>query len=83
MEEGMTLEVRCNKDVKGGDIPRDIFIDGRQITVLRVVDQWLAFDHRYFKIYGDDGALYMLRYEVGTDSWEMTFLEQLRNLEGC
>jgi len=78
----MKLEVRCNKDVKGEEIPRDILIDGRQIAILRVVDQWLAFDHRYFKIYGDDGALYMLRHEVATDSWEIIFLEQLRNFEG-
>jgi hypothetical protein len=79
----MNLEVRCNKDVKGEKIPRDIFVDGRQIAILRVVDQWLAVDHRYFKIYGDDGALYMLRHDMATDSWEMTFLEQLRSLEGC
>jgi hypothetical protein len=45
--------------MKGEEIPRDMFIDGRQITVLRVVDQWLVFDLRYFKIYGDDGGLYM------------------------
>ena len=76
------LEVKCNKNVKGEEIPCELFIDGQQINVLRVVDQWLAYDHRYFKIYGDDGALYMLRHEVATDSWEIIFLEQLRNFEG-
>lgn len=77
----MKFKVKCSRDMKGEEIPREIFINGRQIAVLRVVDRWLAFDHRYFKIYGDDGALYMLRHEVATDSWEITFLEQLRNLE--
>jgi hypothetical protein len=36
----------------------------------------LAPDHRYFKIRGDDGALYILRNDVVTGRWELTMLDR-------
>jgi hypothetical protein len=35
--------------------------DARTIEVTEVLDAWLAPDHRYFKVRGDNAACYILR----------------------
>ncbi len=36
-----------------------------------ILDQWLAPDHRYFKILGDDNSLYIIRHDVESYEWEL------------
>ena len=43
-----------------------------QVEVDEVVDRWLAPDHRYFKVRGDDGGVYVLRHDAVSGRWEMT-----------
>ncbi len=33
-------------------------------------------DHRYFTVRGDDGAVYLLRYDDTADRWELKTLER-------
>jgi hypothetical protein len=33
-------------------------------------------DHRYFKVRGDDKALYIIRHETATDTWELTMFDR-------
>jgi len=40
------------------------------------MDQWLDPDHRYFKVRGEDGALYILRHDVAADIWELVMFER-------
>jgi hypothetical protein len=40
-----------------------------------VEDRWLAPEHRYFKLIGDDGGLYIVRHDTIKDVWELTFYE--------
>jgi hypothetical protein len=42
------------------------------VEVMEVLDRWLDPAHRYFKLRGDDGGVYILRYSSGEDVWEMT-----------
>jgi hypothetical protein len=44
----------------------------RTIDVDDVVDQWLAPDHRYFKVRAAGGDTYILRHDVAGDGWELT-----------
>jgi hypothetical protein len=44
----------------------------RHISVVAVQDRWLAPDHRYFKIIGDDGGLYIIRHDPRQDTWQLT-----------
>jgi hypothetical protein len=46
------------------------------IAVDRVLDQWLAPDHRYFKVAGSDGHRYILRHDPHADHWELTMYQQ-------
>ena len=41
-----------------------------------VIDRWYGPDHRYFKVAGDDGAIYILRHEPPTGSWRLTLYER-------
>jgi len=40
-----------------------------------MVDRWYGEDHAYFKLIGEDGALYLIRQDRGCDIWELIFME--------
>ena len=44
--------------------------------VAEVLDQWLAPDHRYFKVLGSDGALYILRHDSESGLWDLTLYQR-------
>jgi hypothetical protein len=44
--------------------------------VRKVLDQWLAPDHRYFKLLGDDGGEYILRHDPFAGTWELIFFKR-------
>jgi len=72
----MELRVECYAGYKGEETPRAFHLGDRRIAVAEVLDRWLAPDHRYFKVRGDDGGLYILRHDVEKDRWELTLYEQ-------
>jgi hypothetical protein len=43
------------------------------VVVKAVRDRWLSPDHRYFKLEGDDGDLYIVRHDPRQGLWELTF----------
>ncbi|HEX7794281.1 MAG TPA: hypothetical protein VF456_08025 [Vicinamibacterales bacterium] len=45
----------------------------RNIEITEVLDQWLAPDHRYFKVKDADGDFYILRHDVATALWEVAW----------
>ncbi len=74
----MSLEARveCHAGHRGEETPRRFSFGGRVIEVVEVIDAWLAPDHRYFKLRGDDGASYILRNQAGC--WELTMYDRAR-----
>jgi hypothetical protein len=77
-EEHRALGVRanCYAGYRGEQTPRRFSFDGRVVEVVEVLDAWLAPDHRYFKVKGDDGAFYILRNDVITARWELTMYDR-------
>ena len=77
-EEHRALEVGvdCYAGYRGEQTPRRFSFDGRVVEVVEVRDAWLAPDHRYFKVKGDDGAFYILRNDVITARWELTMYDR-------
>jgi hypothetical protein len=69
----MTIRVDCYSGYRGEETPRRFWLDERRVDIKEVVDRWLDPDHRYFKVVGDDGGTYMLRYDVEMDGWELRF----------
>lgn len=70
------IRVECYSGYRGEQEPRAIRCGSRRITVVEILDRWLAPDHRYFKVKGDDDAVYVLRHDPSADEWELTVLDR-------
>jgi hypothetical protein len=68
----LTIAVECHAGHRGEETPRALMLGERRVPVDEVLDRWLAPDHRYFKVRGDDGDLYIVRHDVGSGHWELT-----------
>jgi hypothetical protein len=74
--DDLQISVECYAGHRGEETPRRFCLGKREIDVVEVVDRWLAPDHRYFKVRGDDGSLYILRHDVASQRWELTLFER-------
>lgn len=76
----MKINVDCYAGYQGEETPQRLRFDDRTVSVTDVVDRWLAPDHRYFKVKGEDGATYILRHDVGSGDWRLVMFERSRAL---
>lgn len=67
----LSIAVECYAGHRGEETPRVLVIGARRISC-EVLDAWLAPDHRYFKVRGDDGHTYIVRHDMRSGTWEMT-----------
>jgi hypothetical protein len=74
----LAIDVECYAGHRGEQTPRVIRLGTRRIAVTELIDQWLAPDHRYFKLRGDDGDIYLVRHDTTTHEWELTMFERGR-----
>jgi hypothetical protein len=70
------LHVECYAGHRGEETPRTLTIGDRRVRVVEVLDRWLAPDHRYFKLKGDDGDEYVVRQDTSSDTWELTMFKR-------
>jgi len=75
MEMPSDLRVECYAGHRGEQTPRRFHLGPRAITVSEVVDAWLAPEHRYFKVLGDDRKIYILRQDVASGRWQLTAMD--------
>jgi len=76
IKQKMDLRVECYSGYTSEETPRRFWMGSRKIEILEILDRWLSPDHRHFKIAGDDDAVYILRYDIQSDQWELTFFKQ-------
>ncbi len=74
--ELLVIQVDCYAGHRGEETPRRFRLTDRAVEVEEIVDRWLAPDHRYFKVRGDDGHIYILRHDPRADRWEMTMFQR-------
>ena len=74
----MRIHVKTDIGYRGIEMPRQFHLDGREVEVIENVDQWQGCDYRYFKVKGDDGNLYILRFNEGRADWELTMFQNPR-----
>ncbi len=67
----MDVKVDCYAGYRGEETPRRFEMAGRRVEVAEVIDRWLGEDHRYFKVRGEDGMVYLLRHDEPADRWEL------------
>ena len=75
----MRIQVDCYAGYRGEETPRRIRMATYKIEVKEVLDRWLAPDHRYFKVIGDDDATYIIRHDTVKWEWELVLY---RAIEG-
>lgn len=68
----MGIRVACHAGHRGEEEPRAFWLGERHIVAQAILDRWLAPQHRYFKLQGDDGGTYILRHDEAAGEWEMT-----------
>lgn len=78
----MKIHVDCYDGYRAQQQPRRLLLGRRQIVVAEIVDRWLDPDYRYFKVRGDDTGLYIIRYDVQDDLWELTLFDRRGNRTG-
>lgn len=78
----LPIEVFCYAGYRGEETPRRIKMGERVILVERIIDCWLAPDHRYFKLNADDGGRYIIRHDVRNLQWELVYYEGFCRKEG-
>ena len=77
-QQVLTVSVECYAGHRGEQTPRTLTIGDRRIAVAEVVDAWLAPEHRYFKLKGEDGDTYLVRHDERSDTWELTMFRAER-----
>jgi hypothetical protein len=69
------LKVSCYAGYKGEETPREFVLGDNHIRIEQIIDRWLSPNHRYFKLIGDDGNTYIIRHDIETYTWELTFYQ--------
>jgi hypothetical protein len=72
----MDLYVEFAADHRAVATPRRLHLGKRVIVVAEILDRWLGADYCYFKILGDDGRLYILRFDVPSGRWQLTLYDR-------
>lgn len=68
----MRVDVTCEIDQTGEQVPKSFALGPRRVTIAVVLDRWLAFDHRYFKVRDESGDEYILRHDMLLGVWDLT-----------
>jgi hypothetical protein len=67
----MLIEVHTAADTKGAPAPTSIHLDGRNIEVADVIDQWSGVDDKYFKAKDASDNIYILHLDEPHAAWEL------------
>jgi len=70
--KNLAIEVESYSGYCAEETPRVIYIGKQKIGIEAIIDRWLAPEYRYFKVRGDDGAIYIIRYDVVNEIWDLT-----------
>jgi hypothetical protein len=70
------IRVECYAGHRADESPVRFFLGERKIEAVQIIDRWMGPDHRYFKVKGDDGAVYILRHDVSEDTWDLTLFDR-------
>lgn len=73
--EKSRVRVVCYAGYRGEETPMRFYLGERAIVVEEVLDRWLDPTHRYFKLRGDDGGIYILRHDALPDAWDLTLFD--------
>ena len=65
------VRVECYAGYKGDERPVRLCLGDRSLEIVTIEDRWYSPGSVYFRVRADDGNLYILRHEEGTDTWTL------------
>ena len=78
MAESVQIQVESLTVHNGMPMPQRFCFNGLRVDVTETLDQWHGPDYRYVRIKGDNGGLYILRFDEILAVWELTMFESER-----
>jgi hypothetical protein len=69
------IKVECYSGYCGEESPQRFYLREKVIDISEILDRWLSPEHRYFKVRGGDGAIYILRHDSGSGEWELALFD--------
>ena len=79
----LEIRVACHAGYRGEEEPSRLWFDNRVVQVAEILDRWMAPDHRYFKVRGDDGCSYIIRHDTRGEFWELTLFDRIAPPSHC
>lgn len=71
----LEIEVQWRAGAGGEPEPLSFRLGAGVRHVDEVIDRWPGSDYGYVKLRGDDGGLYILRYDAGATEWSIAFYD--------
>jgi len=82
VNDAIQIAVECYAGYRGEETPRALVLGDRRVEVIGILDRWLAPDHRYFKVRGDDGDIYIVRQDSRSHEWTLSVFRRGSGEEG-
>ena len=77
-DKNLAVTVECYAGYRGDESPRRFLMGDKAVEISEILDRWLDPEHRYFKVRGEDQAVYILRHDVEAGSWELVMFDSGR-----
>jgi hypothetical protein len=77
----MRIRADSYADADGVLTPQRLYFDERHIEIIELCDRWDGPTYRYFKVIGEDGNLYIVRYDEPRGEWDLTLFERRQRRE--
>jgi hypothetical protein len=80
MPEGQLfrVDVKCFSGHRGERTSPALTFGDHRMPVAEVLDAWLAPDHRYLRLKGEDGGTFFVRTDERSNTWELTMFRAER-----
>lgn len=74
-DNNLAVTVECYSGHRGDESPRRFFMGDKAVEISEILDRWLDPAHRYFKVRGEDNAVYILRHDVMAGRWGLVMFD--------
>ena len=66
---GVVIKVTAYSGYKVNERPLHFVLEGRRVDVEEVQDRWYGRDDDFFKVLGNDGRVYLIKWNRALDAW--------------
>lgn len=65
------IYVECYSGYKVNERPIRFLYRGKSYRVISIIDRWYGIDSDYFKVLGEDGRIYIIKWNRYEDYWSL------------